>query len=115
MQAGQARAHSASIILGLSNRPHWQQSLGRLYLNNLQTCRGHVNGTGALRSTVMEWLRLLAAECYSWLYKEGEGEHQHVLPTLAHPEKAFSKFHIYYYYYYYYYASNSEIKQAMTL
>ena len=26
-----------------------------------------------------EWLRLLAAECYSWLYKEGEGEHQRVL------------------------------------
>lgn len=79
MQASQARAHSASIILGLQNRPHWQQSLGHLYLNNLQTCRGHVDGTGALRSTIGEWLRLLAVECYSWLYKEGEGEHQHVL------------------------------------
>ena len=32
-----------------------------------------------LKHLIVEWLRLLAAECYSWLYKEGEGEHQHVL------------------------------------
>ena len=57
---------------------------------SLQTCRGHVDGTGALLSTIGEWLRLLAAECYSWLYKEGEREHQHVLPTHSHPEKALS-------------------------
>jgi hypothetical protein len=36
-------------------------------------------------------MALLAAEGYSWLYKEGDGEHQHVLPTHSHPEKALSR------------------------
>ena len=91
MQAGQARTHSASIISGLQNRPCWQLSSGHLYSNSLQTCRGHVDGTGTLQSTIGEWLRMLAAECCSWLYKEGEGEYQHVLlPTRSHPEKALS-------------------------
>ena len=40
----------------------------------LQTCIGHVDGTGTLQNTIWEWLKLLAAACYSWLYEEGEGD-----------------------------------------
>ena len=29
----------------------------------------------AISNHRMSWLRLLAAECYSWLYKEGKGGH----------------------------------------
>ena len=50
----------------------------------LQTCEGHVDEA---ESSKVQWLSLVAAECYSQLYEEDEGEYQHVLPTLHTPDR----------------------------